>query len=89
MPVGLLSVVLNQRATGTQAGGKPQSLRQWGAAGGRSGLRGVGRGTEWLWEWLRRNTPIQEGIRQNQRGKRCCANKQLAQKAFVLTTQQM
>jgi len=28
----------DQRTTGTQAGGEPQALRQWGAEGGRRGL---------------------------------------------------
>jgi len=35
----------DQRTTGTQAGGgESQALRQWGAAGGRRGLRGSQRG---------------------------------------------
>jgi len=31
----------NQRATGTQAGGKSQALRQWGEEGESRGLRGA------------------------------------------------
>jgi len=34
----------DQRATGTQAGGESQALRQWGEEGVRKGLRGAQRG---------------------------------------------
>jgi len=41
----------DQRATGTQAGGESQALRQWDAEGGRWGLSG-GQWAEWLGFWL-------------------------------------